>query len=260
MVSAASTSANPIYVASANNATTGIVHAHESENIDKQSFVTPEIFSEITQVPYQLNLSNLQRITDDDEERKRRLLGGGGGSSAKDIFKSPTLFVLFSIKLINEGLEQLKALLDSALQSGNQSSPQASIVNDVQNYVESSYGAILNAVKTPLVNFSNALSDAANTALQFASSLGSNFANLATVAMSILANKLYKLISGEDLEKITNDNGEEVNEEFSIFDNLKQLLFDKKNNESNERSIVSHLKNMADQTTRTITKLVQNLR
>lgn len=184
-----------------------------------------------------------------EEELKRKGGGGGGGGA---VFKSPTLFVLYSMRLINEALLQAyKALQQALAQSAARAvSPLTQAIANAQN-------ALLKIINNnPVINFVSNFSNGVNKNLEqianafknpqeLANKILSSFTSLGNLIASAIANGLKKSYT-KDEEKL--DPNEWVYEsEDNLFTGMMSFFGVNNNQESNGKSIKSHIDNIAKQ-------------
>lgn len=190
---------------------------------------------------------NLARILEEIEREKLKRAGGGGGGLRT--FKNPALFVLYSLRIINQ---KMRAIFESFLKATaipNQSTEIALPQNPVAEII----GKIANLPKQLLQSFQNGFinllalpSQIGKNAVALAKTLASSFTNLATLAASALANKLFKNLFGQDDDKGI-DREEELEKQGWLYRVQSFFLSDDTEHESNGRNIISHIRNVADQ-------------
>lgn len=183
-----------------------------------------------------------------DEELKRK--GGGGGGGA--VFKSPTLFVLYSMRLINDALRQAYQALQQALaqSAAKATSPLLQAITNTQN-------ALLNFINNnPVTNFVTNFSNGVGRSLdqianafknpqQLANQISTNFSALGNLIASAIANGLKRTYN-KDEDRL--DPNEEIYEdEDNLFAKGMNFFGINNNQESNSKSIKSHIDNIAKQ-------------
>ncbi len=197
----------------------------------------------------QLDPALLARISLEEELKKQ---GGGGGGGPR--FTSPTLFVLYSMKLINDAMREAYENLQKALDQGvlNATAPitntiaamQEAVSEFMANPVMANLGT---AINQSFAQIADALKDPAATA----SKLANNVAQFGSVVASAIANGLKRLFYGKEEDRLDPDN-ELYQGEIGLLDKALSFfgMIDNQGNESNARNIKSHIDNLANQVTR----------
>lgn len=188
----------------------------------------------------------------EEEQRKKELEKGGGGGGLRT-FKNPALFVLYSLRVINEKIQELvnAFLKATALPSQtNQANPQQNPIVAIFNKVANLPKQLIQSFQNGLLNFLALPSKIGSNLTALAKTLASNFANLATLAASALANKLFKNLFGKDEDEGI-EREDELEEQQNWLDRVKAFFVsDDTEHESNGRNIISHIRNIADQINR----------
>lgn len=201
--------------------------------------------------PAQLSPQELAMLA---EKRRRELEGGGGGGGAR--FKSPTQFVLYSFRLINDKLMQLyqsvSAALNENLMNANAAGREAmaTTMTSVYNAIPKNMQGLMMNVMRGLDTMQNQAQNFLKSAANLAQQLSSSFVNLATVSMSALANRFVRLLGfgRDDDEKFE---AEEVADKYipseeELETSIDAALFsDQQDNEKNGRNIIAHLENFS---------------
>lgn len=185
-----------------------------------------------------------------EEELKRQ--GGGGGGSPR--FTSPTLFVLYSMRLINDAMRQAYEALQKALDQGvlNASASVNNAVVTAQEIVGEFLASPLfinlgTAINQSLAQIKSAFSDPAT----MANKLMNSAVHLGSVVASAIASGLKRLFYGKDEDRLDPDN-ELYQSDTNLLDKALSFfgMIDNQGNESNAKNIKSHIDNIANQVTR----------
>ncbi len=201
-----------------------------------------------THTSQQIDPALLARISL-EEELKRQ--GGGGGGGPR--FTSPTLFVLYSMRLINDAMREAYQALQKALDQGvlNATAPISNAISVAQELT----GQLLSnpvfvnlgiAINQSFEQIASALKDPAATAAK----LANNFAQFGSVVASAIANGLKRLFYNKDEDRFDPDNA--IYDEDTGFLTRMLGLFGNIGNqgsESNAKNIKSHIDNLAKQVT-----------
>lgn len=185
-----------------------------------------------------------------EEELKRR--GGGGGGAPR--FTSPTLFVLYSMRLINDAMREAYEALQKALDQGvlNAGAP----INNALEVAQDLVGKFLatptlvnlgTAINQSLAQIKSAFGDPATTA----SKLMNSAVHLGSVVASAIASGLKRLFYGKDEDRLDPDN-ELYQNEAGLLDKALSFfgMIDNQGSESNAKNIKAHIDNIANQVTR----------
>jgi len=193
--------------------------------------------------PGQIDPQLLARIALEEELKKK---GGGGGGA---MFKSPSLFVLYSLSVIGAKMQEMYQAMNAALSSKAaemQGTTVAQFVAQTMQYVQTLPGKAVNLIMNSPAILANALKAAAKSAAKLAQTLSNSFVNLATVAMSALMSKLLKVFEKEkDIE--VDELEEEENLGISFFGMGKPIEEEAGDEGNNGRMIISHIQKVADQ-------------
>ncbi len=209
------------------------------------------------------SLADLARMAADEEWKRRLAAGGGGGGSPP--MKSPTQMVLYSIGLINE---QMRALYQSVIAAFERN--QANAPGQVQQATEAA--TLPAGVREFVMNIGTALRMIADLTqrsgqqigdtAKLAKELSSNALNAAMLSISGWVSRTLKLLG---LSNADDDNFEAeeladkqaATEEEMFFPGLSARLFGEGDNQSNGRSVISHIQNVADQMNRVVASLLR---
>ena len=189
-----------------------------------------------------------------DEERRKRAGGGGGGSFRKS-FKP---YVDFSFLLMAYLSDQAKNAYAALVRADKNpvldfaQNAAAQVQNFVANLADKTKQLLQNGINRMLMIFTNP-QNLKFDPIKAAKNLVHSFANAATVSMSALANKLYKLIFGNKDEEldIKERNQEEEIEDSGFLSNLKDFFSGKNSDMGNSaKNIFAHIEKIANQLTR----------
>ncbi len=238
----------------ANNSPATQSQANQVFSLSARILAAREPDSPVQATSRQIDPALLARIAL-EEELKRQ--GGGGGGGPK--FTSPTLFVLYSMRLINDAMREAYEALQKALDQAGQNIT-APFTNTIAAVQESMNNFIANPLFTNLgtaINQSFAqIAKALNDPAVMANKLVNNFAQFGSVVASAIANGLKRLFYGKDEDRLETDNniyeGEDgiMNRILGMFININN-----QGNESNAKNIKSHIDNLAKQVTKWVTSL-----
>ena len=246
--SAASAMAAPVNISSSNPTPSNQVFSLSARILAARETL-PETRSNPQNTNQQIDPALLARIAL-EEELKRQ--GGGGGGGPR--FTSPTLFVLYSMRLINDAMRQAYEALQKALdQSGqNISVPvnnavavvQEALAKFISNPVFVNLGT---AINQSFLQIGKMLDDPAATATK----LANNVAQFGSVVASAIANGLKRLFYGKEEDRLDPDN-EIYQGEAGLLDKALSFLgmIDNEASGSNAKNIKAHIDNLANQVTR----------
>lgn len=190
---------------------------------------------------------NLAKILEELEQEKLKKTGGGGGGLRT--FKNPALYVLYSLRVINQKIQELmqaflKATSLPALpeQLTLPQNPVAAILDKIVNLPKQ----LVQGLQNIGLNLLALPANLAKNAVAMAKTLASSFMNLATLAASALANKLFKNLFGQDDDKGI-EREDELEQQGWLYRVQSFFMSDDTEHESNGRNIISHIRNVADQ-------------